>query len=87
MVRCGPQKDMERTDLPPRHGEHREETAGKEGGVAPISRVFAYEWQGQDLRDRECVKVAGKGLTDVFFLCFGARGTLDAPCEMEDVAD
>ena len=34
------------------------------GGVAPLSRVFAYEWQGKDLRDRECVRVAGKGLTE-----------------------
>ena len=33
------------------------------GAVAPVSRVFAYEWQGKDLRDKECVRVAGKGLT------------------------
>ncbi len=25
------------------------------GAVTPLSRVFAYEWQGKDLRDRECV--------------------------------
>src|SRR6266849_1050286 len=31
--------------------------------VAPPSRVFAYEWQGKDLRDTECVRAAGKGLT------------------------
>src|SRR5713226_7830279 len=31
--------------------------------VAPPSRVFAYEWQGKDLRDTECVRVASKGLT------------------------
>ena len=37
------------------------------GGVAPLSRVFAYEWQGKDLRDRECVRVAGKGLTEGHF--------------------
>src|SRR5260370_18607367 len=33
------------------------------GGVTPLSRVFAYEWQGKDLRDTECVRVASKGLT------------------------
>src|SRR5712692_11912930 len=37
------------------------------GAVAPVSRVFAYEWQGKDLRDRECVRVAGKGLTKRHF--------------------
>ncbi len=31
--------------------------------VTPLSRVFAYEWQGKDLRDTECVRVASKGLT------------------------
>ena len=58
------------------------------GGVAPLSRVFAYEWQGKDLRDTECVRVAGKGLTGGHFCasvqrspprgtptrCFGKRG-------------
>jgi hypothetical protein len=33
------------------------------GGVTSLSRVFAYEWQGKDLRDTECVRVASKGLT------------------------
>ncbi len=37
------------------------------GAVTPLSRVFAYEWQGKDLRDRECVRVAGKGLTEGHF--------------------
>src|SRR5216683_5104661 len=37
------------------------------GGVTPLSRVFAYEWQGKGLRDRECVRVAGKGLTEGHF--------------------
>jgi hypothetical protein len=37
------------------------------GGVTPLSRVFAYERQGKDLRDRECVRVAGKGLTEGHF--------------------
>ena len=37
------------------------------GGVTPLSRVFAYEWQGKDLRDTECVRVAGKGLTEGHF--------------------
>ncbi len=35
--------------------------------VAPPSRVFAYEWQGKDLRDTECVRVASKGLTERHF--------------------
>src|SRR5713101_5701325 len=35
--------------------------------VAPPSRVFAYEWQGKDLRDTECVRVANKGLTERHF--------------------
>src|SRR5712691_9625799 len=35
--------------------------------VTPPSRVFAYEWQGKDLRDTECVRVAGKGLTKRHF--------------------
>jgi len=34
------------------------------GGVAPISRVFADEWQGKDLRDTECARVASKGLAE-----------------------
>ena len=36
-------------------------------GGAYTSRVFAYEWQGKELRDRECVRVAGKGLTGGHF--------------------
>src|SRR5712691_13249874 len=35
--------------------------------VTPPSRVFAYEWQGKDLRDTECVRVAGKGVTERHF--------------------
>src|SRR5713226_5222841 len=35
--------------------------------VAPPSRVFAYEWQGKDLRNTECVRVASKGLTGRHF--------------------
>jgi hypothetical protein len=57
------------------------------GGAAPISRVFAYEWQGKNLRDRECVRVAGKGLTDGRFLRFGARGIREARWERKGVAD
>jgi hypothetical protein len=41
--------------------------------VAPISRVFAYEWQGKELRDRECVKVANKGLAGRPFCASRAR--------------
>src|SRR5713226_8632617 len=37
------------------------------GAVAPVSRVFAYEWQGKDLRDTECVRVASKGVTKRHF--------------------
>ncbi len=37
------------------------------GGETPLSRVFAYEWQGKDLRDTQCVRVAGKGLTEGHF--------------------
>jgi len=33
------------------------------GGVATLFRAIAYEWQGKDLRDTECVRVASKGLT------------------------
>ena len=35
--------------------------------MAPPSRVFAYEWQGKDLRDKECVRVASKGLAKRHF--------------------
>jgi hypothetical protein len=48
----------------------------REGG-APTSRVFAYEWQAKDLRDRECVRVAGKGLTGVRFCASRARRESD----------
>src|SRR5260370_13980255 len=43
--------------------------SGAETGatVAPPSRVFAYEWQGKDLRDTECARVASKGLTKRHF--------------------
>src|SRR5260370_29399505 len=43
------------------------------GDVTPLSRVFAYEWQGKDLRDRECVRVAGEGLTEGEFWASGQR--------------
>ena len=55
-------KDMKRDCL--------EETGGKKRGVVHTSRVFAYEWQGKDLRDRECVGEAGKGLTGGRFCVF-----------------
>jgi hypothetical protein len=32
--------------------------------------VFAYEWQGKDLRDRECVRAANNGLTRTCFCAF-----------------
>ena len=43
------------------------------GGVAHPSRVFAYEWQGKDLRDAECVRVAAKGLRERRFCASDAR--------------
>ena len=39
-------------------------------GVAPLSRVFAYEWHVKELRDRECVRVASKGLAESHFCAF-----------------
>ena len=39
-------------------------------GVAPPSRVFAYEWHVKELRDRECVRVARKGLAESHFCAF-----------------
>ena len=68
-------KDMERDCLPQRHREHREETAGKNDGVIPTPRVFAYEWRTKDLRDRECVRVAGKGPTERHF-CASVQRTV-----------
>src|SRR5579859_1101601 len=59
-------------DLPQRHREHREERGGNKGRRGTHTRVFAYEWQGKDLRDREFVRVAGKGLTGGRFCAFGA---------------
>src|SRR5216684_7496659 len=44
------------------------------GAVAPVSRVFAYEWQGKDLRDTEYVRVTSKGLTKRHF-CASVQGT------------
>src|SRR5579864_666487 len=43
------------------------------GGIH-TPRVFAYEWQGKDLRDREFVRVAGKGLTGGHFCVFAHDG-------------
>jgi hypothetical protein len=54
-------------DLPRRHGARREEKLENEKNEAPISRVFAYEWQAKDLRGRECVRVANKGLAERCF--------------------
>jgi hypothetical protein len=49
-------------------------------GVAHPSRVFAYEWQGKDLRDAECVRVAAKGLMSARICAFGAgEGSLGVP--------
>ena len=44
------------------------------GVGAHPSRVFAYEWQGKELRDRECVRVASKGLAERRF-CVSAQET------------
>src|SRR5712692_7211861 len=42
-------------------------------------RVFAYEWQGKDLRDRECVRVANKGLTNRLFCVSVQLKAMDLP--------
>ena len=55
------------------------------GGVAPLSRVFAYEWQGKDLRDRECARVANKGVTEWRFCTSAQDGTRKIRLEMERV--
>ena len=46
-------------------------------GVAPISPVFAYEWQAKDLHDRECVRVANKGVARRPFCASRARRESD----------
>ena len=56
------------------------------GGAAPLSPVFAYEWQGKDLRDRECVRVANKGVTERHFCASAQDGTRETRLEMERVA-
>ena len=49
------------------------------GSGAPPSRVSASEWQGKDLRDRECVRVANTGLTERHFCaCVAGEGANDA---------
>jgi hypothetical protein len=35
-------------------------------GGTPIS-VSAYKWQGKDLRDKQFVRVPGKGVTEIHF--------------------
>src|SRR6266852_6591967 len=80
----------EKRDLPPRPSlgagrgppagrragteKHRADGKNWKGIVTPPSRVFAYEWQGKDLRDRECIRVASKGLTERPF-CASVQGT------------
>src|SRR5260370_36685637 len=61
-------------------GEWREKSLSKleqklGAAVTPISRVFAYEWQGKDLPDRECVRVTGKGITGRHFFAPLQRAT------------
>jgi hypothetical protein len=50
---------------------------GRKGGegnaLGPPSPVFAYEWQGKELRETERVRVAGKGLAEPNF-CVSAQG-------------
>jgi hypothetical protein len=48
---------------------------GKEKCAAPIPRVFAYEWQGKDLRDTECARVANKRLAERCFCVLAHDGT------------
>ena len=61
--------------LPQRHGDTERGTEIFRKEMAPPSRVFAYEWQAKELRDREFVRVARKGLTGARFCAFGARRT------------
>ena len=56
------------------------------GGLIPLSRVFAYEWQGKDLRNRECVRVASKGVANRHFCASAQDGTQETGLEMERVA-
>jgi len=44
------------------------------GAGIPTPRVFAYEWQTKGLRDRECVRVASKGLTERRFCALAHDG-------------
>jgi hypothetical protein len=44
------------------------------GGGIHTPRVFAYEWQGKDLRDTESVRVADKGLIGGYFCVFAHDG-------------
>ena len=54
--------------------------------VAPPSRVFAYEWQGKDLRDKECVRVANKGVTERDFCASAQDGTREMRFGMKRIA-
>ena len=63
-------------DLPQRHRDTERTTKNLRAAGAPPSRVFAYEWQAKGLRDRECVRVASKGLRKRFF-CASAHDGRD----------
>ena len=54
-------------------------------GVTPLSRVFAYEWQAKDLRDREFVRVASKGLREWHFCASAQDGMRIGALEMQGV--
>jgi hypothetical protein len=49
--------------LPPTHVDtERKEVEEFFGGKSHAIPVFSYEWQGKDLREEECLRVANKGL-------------------------
>ncbi len=69
-------QELKRDGLPPRH---RDTELGIGGDVTLLSRVFAYEWQGKDLRDTEYVRVANKGLTNGLFCASVQLRAMDLP--------
>jgi hypothetical protein len=56
-------EEIARCGLSPRHGgTEREEAEGFLGEKGNAIPVFSYEWQGKDLQEQECVRVANTGL-------------------------
>src|SRR5579864_6732021 len=73
-------------DLPQRHRDTERRLGSLRAAETPPSRVFAYEWQTKGLRDRECARVAGKGLTGGHFCVFAHDGTPEVDCRQLKVA-